>query len=458
MEQEKSINNKKTLILVISMIVSFFIMGLTFILCFVWYVPDKFGELNKIVIETDKRLNDIKLIPPENNGWIHYKRAMDILDLKDIDTKSYKSNNTPPCPLCFKSSLNPISSASDIPDKLSVLNCFLSVDDFNLVSNVNLINKKALEEVDKGFSCKEFFYPDYLENLKNGNFCIITIDEINKVRTLEYFLLVSGDMEFIKENYMEAAKRYLEEIFLESSLDHLIATGNLGIVPRPPVTQHLSHLIRAAGDNPKVIKYINSELRKIPEYSFDNDIKLHYYVINKIASFAKSKYTQDTQNSWKLQKMILNRENKIIYLTIFDMIKAYNENPLRFPGNLNTDFRKKYSSSFISSRDSILMHYPYFKAYKTNQSGLKILAALEYYKSVKGIYPQKLEELVPDFLPSLPIDLYAKDGKFKYFTGNNRSTFYSVGPDGLDDNANTVATNPHDTNAKGDIIFSKPER
>jgi hypothetical protein len=55
------------------------------------------------------------------------------------------------------------------------------------------------------------------------------------------------------------------------------------------------------------------------------------------------------------------------------------------------------------------------------------------YRADHGQYPAKLDQLVPDYLPGLPKDLYAPD-PYRYRLTPEGCLLYSVGPNGRDDN------------------------
>ncbi len=74
-------------------------------------------------------------------------------------------------------------------------------------------------------------------------------------------------------------------------------------------------------------------------------------------------------------------------------------------------------------------------------AGTRTMVAIERFKLREGTYPQSLNQLVPDFLPSLPVDPYATDGRFIYRpldpTADEFSRayiLYSVAADQADDN------------------------
>jgi hypothetical protein len=65
------------------------------------------------------------------------------------------------------------------------------------------------------------------------------------------------------------------------------------------------------------------------------------------------------------------------------------------------------------------------------QTGL----ALAAYRAQHGKYPQRLDELVPKFIDNVPLDLYADHAAVRYRLEENGYVLYSVGPNGLDEEA-----------------------
>jgi hypothetical protein len=58
--------------------------------------------------------------------------------------------------------------------------------------------------------------------------------------------------------------------------------------------------------------------------------------------------------------------------------------------------------------------------------------ALYLNKELNGRLPDELEELVPEFFDSLPIDPYS-NGPFKYQIEGGQAILYSVGKKGIDE-------------------------
>ncbi len=71
-------------------------------------------------------------------------------------------------------------------------------------------------------------------------------------------------------------------------------------------------------------------------------------------------------------------------------------------------------------------------AYQANIDVCRIGLALKIYKAKNGTYPEKLENLVPEFLSEVPIDPFS--GKsLKYSSYGNSFKLYSIGPNMRDD-------------------------
>ncbi len=84
---------------------------------------------------------------------------------------------------------------------------------------------------------------------------------------------------------------------------------------------------------------------------------------------------------------------------------------------------------------------------------LKTALAACHYKAKNDSYPVKLDELVTDFLPFVPIDPF--DGNpIRFKKTDGKYLIYSVGPDGIDGGGA-----PYDPHAhKGDITFELPNK
>ncbi|MFO0834260.1 MAG: hypothetical protein U0638_04760 [Phycisphaerales bacterium] len=78
------------------------------------------------------------------------------------------------------------------------------------------------------------------------------------------------------------------------------------------------------------------------------------------------------------------------------------------------------------------------------QHATRLMIAIERYRAAKGEYPEKLEQLVPAFVESMPTDPYSDLG-FVYKPGEDRKarasyTLYSVGEDNEDNSGKRAVT------------------
>ena len=67
--------------------------------------------------------------------------------------------------------------------------------------------------------------------------------------------------------------------------------------------------------------------------------------------------------------------------------------------------------------------------------------ALQGYKHEKGIYPNTLQELTPNFLTKMPIDPFGEQ-TLQYRRAGESYLLYSVGPDGIDNNGAPIDNKP----------------
>ncbi len=89
---------------------------------------------------------------------------------------------------------------------------------------------------------------------------------------------------------------------------------------------------------------------------------------------------------------------------------------------------------------------------KTGEAQLRLLMtdlAIRQFQSERGVYPNRLDELVPQFLRAVPRDPFGTNG-FIYRLQTNNFLLYSVGPDGKDDGG----TPPAARGQSGDIPSS----
>jgi hypothetical protein len=97
---------------------------------------------------------------------------------------------------------------------------------------------------------------------------------------------------------------------------------------------------------------------------------------------------------------------------------------------------------------------------QTTLSLARTACALERYRLAHGAYPETLEQLVPQFLPKVPPDLYAANGPapLRYRLDTDAPfLLYSVGPNRVDDGGRVEKRTSGGVDlAKGDWVWSYP--
>jgi ferric-dicitrate binding protein FerR (iron transport regulator) len=105
------------------------------------------------------------------------------------------------------------------------------------------------------------------------------------------------------------------------------------------------------------------------------------------------------------------------------------------------------------------------KVAKARAGLAKVAAAAEVYKQDKGRWPASLGDLIKSsdpYIKSIPLDPFglAQGDTLRLLAGPgaDQVTFYSIGPDGVDDRAATLYNPNVDWNGKGDIAVTLPLR
>jgi hypothetical protein len=97
--------------------------------------------------------------------------------------------------------------------------------------------------------------------------------------------------------------------------------------------------------------------------------------------------------------------------------------------------------------------------FERDVAATRIMLTLELYRAAHARPPQRLSELVPDYLPANPPDPFAPDGQFVYLPHKDSSaeaafdyTLYSVGVDGID---SELGRNPSASATDCDVLLSE---
>jgi len=87
-----------------------------------------------------------------------------------------------------------------------------------------------------------------------------------------------------------------------------------------------------------------------------------------------------------------------------------------------------------------------------------VAIALEQYRRTLGDWPGSLDELVPNFMASIPADPF-DDGSLKYLVGSDGPVIYSIGTDRNDDGgrASKYAKNWNTAEKSAELEKQTPE-
>jgi hypothetical protein len=91
-----------------------------------------------------------------------------------------------------------------------------------------------------------------------------------------------------------------------------------------------------------------------------------------------------------------------------------------------------------ASRDIMQRHKEHAKTAEARLRLLMTDLAIRQFQNERGVYPNRLGDLVPQFLKALPRDPFGTNG-FVYRPQTNGFLLYSVGPDGKDDGGTPIA-------------------
>ena len=100
--------------------------------------------------------------------------------------------------------------------------------------------------------------------------------------------------------------------------------------------------------------------------------------------------------------------------------------------------------------------WPYYQGRSATEAALAMLALAEYQR-VNGTYPAALAELVPRWLPRVPID-YADLKPLRYQRLERGFLLYSIGGDGKDDGGRGVRSPSDSYPMAPDVVFSQVKR
>lgn len=329
-------------------------------------------------------------------------------------------------------------------------------------------NQAALENLRKGLKY------EYRQPLKYG--MDVAYPEYKYYRTLSYLLILEGRVKIPKGDWAGAVESYQDGLLLGELIAHNDSNmlGRLVGISCERITHEYIW---------DAIPHLTSAQAKA---AFDRmqEIQKHHFPIQESLAVEKNaqllflqdcfngkckdmKHCADMPDSAKsrvyndyikyMDQCIKNVQMSYASKPAFPEIKE-TKNPLKLAnGHATADFLL-----FILCMDG--QRYWFADTTIRTCNNLLITAlALQAYHSDHGSYPEKLSELCPDYLKSIPDDLFALNKPLSYRRDGAKYVLWSFGPDCVDNNG-TPAIDPKakssepsrkyyvDKDSKGDIV------
>ncbi|MCE1247772.1 MAG: hypothetical protein LWY06_14115 [Firmicutes bacterium] len=402
-EQEKNQPKKMHGCLVALLVIfTIFAVGASLFYGLYWYVPDGNTEANAMYERGKNCYYSCLILPAADNGWNDYSEAAKKIDLSTLQKKG--ANNAP----------QPVYSLSTwvwsgVPPK-----------DKDAFLKFMSINQASIDMAVKG-SKKKIIVPSDAPGLQNSpNNWQKMNDSIQKYYDISNFLILCARQKVEEKKYKEASELFLTALGLCRGPEPLgwggFSRNNLFGFS----TDGLSKIIENAGDDKIDFKEIKTRLgqmeAEMPEISQSIDLQVFYY--HQMADFAL-KNSGNSGMPVYMQflpiKAILDREMRIVdseYVKFSKLLTLKSYECLKEVEKAEPNKKSMFFSRFCTDETKIKIQHGF--ANITRIRGLIIAVALREYKKDKGSYPDRLEDLVPAYLPSLPVDCMSPDGKFVY--------------------------------------------
>lgn len=329
-------------------------------------------------------------------------------------------------------------------------------------------NQTALDNLRKGLKC------EYRQPFKYG--MDAAYPEYDYYRKLSYLLALEGQVKVAKGDWGGAVESYQDGLLLGELVTH--NDGNMlgrlvGIACQRRTCEYLwdaiPHLTSAQA------KAAVDRMQEIQKHHFpiqesltgEKNAQLLFLQDCFSGKCKDMKHCADMPDSAKsrvysdyvnyMDQCIKNVQMSYASKPAFPEIQQ-TENPLKLAnGHASADFLL-----FILCTDG----QRYWSADTCNRTGNDLLTtalALQAYHTDYGNYPVKLSELCPDYLKSIPDDLFALNKPLGYRKDGAKYILWSFGPDCVDNNG-VPAVDPKaksnqpsrkyyvDTDSKGDIV------
>ncbi|MGA2060206.1 MAG: hypothetical protein ABSG67_06965 [Thermoguttaceae bacterium] len=189
------------------------------------------------------------------------------------------------------------------------------------------------------------------------------------------------------------------------------------------IANNLPGFMRFINDNRNTYRQVQNDVSGVTFlfriFMMDNDIKIHYLYSEESNKLAARPYYQ-VKDDWRRFNAKIVKAKSLTVRMLFPAVEAFAE------GMARADAQRRLS---------------------------EIALAMCRYRAKNGKYPEKIENLMPDFIALVPLDPF--DGKpIRLKQTDGKLVIYSIGFDGTDDGGA-----PYDQNTrKGDITFELPNK
>ena len=423
-------------LLTILTLLSFFAMAFIIFYVVVWRVPDNTRWADARREKIQDRLEKAMAIDPKDNAYGRFEEASQKFT-KFADTVE-KLNRKP----VYITNLleKPINRESAI-----------------LVREHLKRNKLPVELVMEGYRIDKS--QPYIQYQKHFN---ARAPNFLKMRGLGQFITVLGKLEQEEGHFSKAANYYLATIRMGKGLasNGSLIYGMIAVAIETMSIKPLTKMMARTDLDQSLYHLVSEQLNRIDRNHFtyrellDVEFLVQEYAFDDIMSGNVKSLGVAPRNTviWRLfpVKLFFGRERKVCQNYQMELMKNFPEN---FPRARKVFGNVKFPAvSYIAK----IMTPNHIKAYgnylllRDRINGLKILLALQLYRTEEGHFPGSLNELVPEYLKEIPPDRFASDGKFIYKKDGKSISLYSVGPDGVDDGGKTEATM---SSQQGDVII-----
>ncbi len=422
-------------------------VGLVIFYFGVWRVPTRGEEVRKVREQAEARLDAAKTIPEKENGWFTILEAAGKVQMNVMDSQGNPVE------------LNPIYEKG------------VNAGNARLYEKFVIANTEAVDLVEKAMKKKECVPVWDFRKVSSGLFPMESI----KMRDLIHLLILMGDEEAKKGNCEQAAGRYMQALLIGDTAARAESSNTLlyGSIMSGEVSAHLRTFLNEYPCNSQTCEYVTRQMfkfeKKLPSFRQTMECELinNHYTLNqtRINIVQGSRMQPHEEIFLKREYVILDSRileilnvEKYDYPTALDKIDTQSKNIPLF---------STAPQIMISSYDRCFRHYT---RNRVERRGLLILAALHRYREDTGHYPDSLSQLVPKYLPELPIDNYSQNRQFHYIKTTNSKNkaegmkkgtdredngetilLYSIGDDLKDDGGKNFSRFSGDP---GDIVFT----